>query len=304
MNTSELLNKFLDITGKIPYRQGFDCQSINTNILLIYLRSFRDINCPPNYNDHVIKQLQTLTEGIKKMENGIIGGNLEFLWLIGHLTSSKLIELTPFIWQMAYDIVSRNVSYVINSPYQVDFRSRFHAIGVAMMALHNKESNTLDRYIWEEQIIFKLCDCAKLLSESTIPVYEPKMLTAGILHSIIAFSDLAKASNIYPFKASQIKLCALNLKYNSLESNINDILILKLYKRVNISKDLRKMCVTDIYNFLAEVGALSIIYKQRNLFENALLQCDEIHPNLLNNPDKIPQNHLLGITIGLSSLIL
>lgn len=303
MKPTQLLNDCFDIISKIPYKSGFSRQTINTNIQLIYLNTLNVISNKQDCHNLAIQQLQTLINVVKKLENGLIGGNLELMWLIGKLINSNILEQTPFVWQTSYEVISRNLSYVINSPYQVDVNSRFHAIGVAMMALYNTESDDLNRYVWEEQIIFKLCDCAKLLSESSPPVYEPAMLTAGIIHSIIAFSDLAIEYNIYPFKAYQIRNCALELNYNKLRSNLNDILILQLYKNMNITEELEKMHITSIYKFLAEIGTLSTIYKNHSLFEKAMRQCRLLHPNLFHYLTNIPKDCLLGITIGLSSII-
>ncbi|MDE6697800.1 MAG: hypothetical protein K2K25_13045, partial [Muribaculaceae bacterium] len=208
------------------------------------------------------------------------------------------------LMSMAHDVVNRNSSYYSNSPIQIDVRQRFFPIGVGMISLHDS-SDTISKYAWEEQIIFKLCDCENFLTTKIAHLYSPTQLTAGILHSVIAFANLAINYKIYPFKARHIKELASSLEYDLYMSNARDIVLLDIMCNRLPSTVLYSFDKDDWCCLLSEGGMLSMIYEEENIFATLLKLAEEFYPGLIErivDGDNYA-NYLPGITIGLINLV-
>ena len=238
------------------------------------------------------------------LPNGLLGSNMHLVWLLARLSRDGILERPQGLMSMAYDVVNRNAAYYTNSPIQVDLRQRFYPIGVGMISLHDS-NDTTSRYAWEEQIIFKICDCEKFLTTKIPYLYSPKVLTAGILHSVMAFADLAIKYNIYPYKACQIKELVLSLEYDFAKSNSRDVVFLDIMCNRVLSIDLSSFDETDWCSLLSEGGMLSMMYEDESLFAKILGYAEEFNPRLIERIVKGNHyaNYLPGIAMGLINLV-
>lgn len=299
MTPENKLKRILNHIDEIVYSYEFTPLSLFNRIQLIYIRTYEQCvrkSTGVDYNTE-IAQLQTLIDRFRDLPNCIMGGNWDLLWIIGKLIKNNLIDIPEFLWNMAYEITSRYSSYLANTPYKIDLRQRFYPVGVGMIALHN-QYDSLERFAWEEQIMFKLCDCERFISEATDKIYHPHMLSAGILHSVIAFADLSIKNKVYPYKSLQIRNLLMDASFDVNNSSITDILILRLYRNEPIADVVVNMSQNEIVNFLSELGSLSVIYENSPIFKEALNICEMFYPNLFHNLSAIPPQQLLGIAMG------
>ena len=251
-----------------------------------------------------ISFLTELRNHYRDLPNGLLGSNMHLVWLLARLSRDGILERPKDLMSMAYDVVNRNSLYYTNSPIQIDVRQRFYPIGVGMISLHDS-SDSISRYAWEEQIIFKLCDCEKFLTTEIAHLYSPMQLTAGILHSVIAFSNLALKYKIYPFKALRINDLASSLEYDVAKSNSRDMVILDIMCERLLTTDLASFDEGDWCCLLSEGGMLSMIYEDESMFAKLLELAEEFYPGLIERIEDgdLYANYLPGITMGLINLV-
>lgn len=247
--------------------------------------------------------LTELRTHYRELPNGLLGGNMQLVWLLARLSRDEILEMPKDMMSMAYDVVARNLAYYTNSPIQVDLRQRFYSIGVGMLSLHSS-SDTISRYAWEEQIIFKLCDCEKFLTNDISHIYSPKMLTAGILHSVLAFADLCIKYGIYPYKAHQVKGLAITAEYSILKSDPVDVVILNTMCNNPSAINISAWSDDELCRLLNEAGMLSMMYENGDLFAKLLNLVKECQPGVIDRIIGNDENglHLPGIAMGLINL--
>lgn len=244
--------------------------------------------------------LQTLMSSFNMLPNGLTDGNMGLIWLLGRLVKGEILEKPEGLFNLAYEAIKKNSAYFANSPIQIDWRQRLYPIGVAMMALHSGE-DSIERFTWDEQIIFRLCDCHKALVTTIHHIYSPLMLTAGILHSIYAFAKLAYGAKLYTYKAAQIMDCVRIAEYDYNGSDRDDILLLDLMLDRPSSVRIEDYTYSEIWALLSYAGTLSLMYEQSELFKKVYALCEKIIPDIeeqLSHGD-ISEENLVGVTLGL-----
>lgn len=301
----DIRNLLTRILGEFPKRIKSENSSLADELACVYVNcwdySASDTADLPNESISFLGELKAC---YKDLSNGLLGSNMHFVWLLAHLSRENILERPKELMSMAYDAVNRNAAYYNNSPIQVDLRERFYSIGVGMLSLYD-HSDTISRYVWEEQIIFKLCDCEKFLTTDISHLYSPTQLTAGILHSVIAFANLAIKYKIYPYKAYQIKEIASTLHFDLTKSNDNDIVILDLMCNRLVSTDISSFSDDSWCRLLSEGGMLSTMYEEDSLFSKLLQLAYEFHPEIIARllGSDVPEDYLPGIAMGLINII-
>lgn len=302
MDTRNLLTHIL---GRFPKRIKADNSSLADELARIYVNcwdySMSDTADIPNESISFLAELKTC---FRNLSNGLLGSNMHLVWLLARLSRENILERPNELMSMAYDAVNRNTGYYINSPIQVDLRQRFYSIGVGMLSLFDN-SDTISRYVWEEQIIFKLCDCEKFLTTEIPHLYSPTMLTAGILHSVIAFANLAIKHKIYPYKAYQIKEFASTLHYDLAKSNPHDIVIFDVMCNLLASTDVSSFNEDSWWRLLSDGGILSTMYEDKSLFSKLLQLTDDFNPEFISQllRNEVSEEYLPGIAMGLINII-
>lgn len=302
MNIQILLSSIL--VG-LPKRITPENSSITDELACVYVNCWDySVSETAEIPNDSINVLSDLKKRYSDLPNGLLGSNMHLIWLLARLSRENILERPKELMHMAYDAVNRNSGYYINSPIQVDLRQRFYPIGVGMLSLFDN-SDTISRYVWEEQIIFKLCDCEKFLTTEIPHLYSPTMLTAGILHSVIAFANLAIKHKIYPYKAYQIKEFASTLHYDLAKSNPHDIVILDVMCNRLHSSDVSSINEASWWRLLSEGGILSTMYEDKSLFSKLLQLTDNFHPKYITQllRNDVAKEYLPGIAMGLINII-
>lgn len=162
-----------------------------------------NVLCNRDFPEKSVRILESLISSFNLMPKGFLFGKTGFCFILGKLSSLGIIERPEELMAFSYSAVNEESSYFFNSPIQVDLSQPLYPFGICMMSVLDDKDDA-GHYCWEEQIIFRLCDCEKFLTSSYPTFYTPDKLSAGILHSVFAFANLAHSKKIYPHKAQEI----------------------------------------------------------------------------------------------------
>lgn len=247
--------------------------------------------------DSFIPKLNKLISSYSDLPNGFFHGNFGLIWLLGKLFQYGVIDYSHRLLDYGFNVIEKNSLFFKNAAIQFDYRDDIYPFGIGMMAILPSE-NSINRYIWEEQIIFRLCDCEKILTTSIQNIYTPQHLSPSILHSIAAFAQLAKAKRIYTYKAIQIISLLSDLLPKIQEHNaIVDKYILSTL--LDTHKHYIELITLD---HLSDCGLYSSLYNYPELFEGLLTKFLKTH-NLCNSIPNLTLEMLIGIGLGCLTLI-
>ncbi|MBD5359983.1 MAG: hypothetical protein HDR87_04665 [Bacteroides sp.] len=278
---------------------------IDLGLIYFRLKEYANNDSTVNPPDYAVKQLHRLTREYRDLPMGLLGGDMAFLLLLARLIKEEILEKPEGLLHMAYNIIKKNSTYFVNAPIQLDLRDRFYPFGVVMMSLLNTDEDTIERYVLEEQIIFRLCDCEKILTISIPSVYSPTELTAGILHSIGAFAALAEKHGVYPHKAKQIKEMVKMAPFDRTHSYLQDIIMLDLQCSREVSIDPNEVNTETLLNLLNDAGRLSICYDSKEFFLSVFTFCKKLCHDFIGliSNSNCSSSQLVGFALGLDKLL-
>lgn len=242
--------------------------------------------------DKAIKGIMHLIKTYGTINNGLISGNFGLIWLLGWLRNRDIIDFDG-LEQYAWNVINRNSMYFANSPIRYDSREAIYPFGVGMIEILPKKDSYF-RYEWEEQIIFKLCDCENILSDRIPGIYTPKSLSYAMLHSILAFALLAERHKIYTYKANQVKEIIKNRQQLPVTDNDIDHYVLAALLKQDC-----QVPQSNMIRNLAYVGTLSLIYDEKDLFADAYESYAKVDSNIDNLIVAAPISQKIGIMLGL-----
>lgn len=284
----------------------YDKDDLSYAISFLYIQFWRYANgWSESRPDDAVVKLKHLALDYKNMPPDLLNGSIGLVWLLSRLANEGIIDSPPNIMQIANHAITRHTSYIGNAPVALDLNNRLYPLGIGLCELLD-ESDSIERYSLQELLIFHLCDCEKALT-STIPhIYSHTSISSGILHSIIAFADIATKRGIYPYMARKVKKLATNAIPNTEQSLAIDNVILDLIKGNNPSATFIGAPIRQWLHLLSEAGLLSMIYRKPELFKAALTAFSKATGVEADNCDlllSLPDNLLAGIIMGLINIL-